>query len=122
MEKWVAMIVFVAIIMAVVGAVAQGATLTTDPENSTLDPDVNTVMSYVQGWQSNPGIALINIQAHFRYFAALFNLLIAQHNLHSVFPANSQWMWSWVVLWTPIIALFIFGIIVLFIAIIARNL
>jgi hypothetical protein len=118
--KWVGFIVFIAIIMAVVGAYAQGMTLSTNPESSTIDPDINTIMSYVQHWQANPGLALVDVPAHFAYFSALFHMLIAQHNLHAVFPKDSQWMWSWIILWTPIIATVVFGVIILFIAIIFR--
>lgn len=120
--KWIGFIVFIAIIMAIVGAYAQGATLTTNPESSTIDPDINIVMSYVHDWQSNGLLQIVNVKGHFEYFGALFHILIAQHNLHSVFPEDSQWMWSWIILWTPIIATIIFGFIILFIGIIARNL
>jgi hypothetical protein len=119
--KWIGLIVFVAIIMAVVGAYAQGIPLSTDPERTTLDPNIDYVMSYVQSWQSNPGLTLVAVDKHFKYFATLFNLLVAQENLHSVFPENSQWMWSWIILWTPIIATVVFGIVILFIAIIFRT-
>lgn len=119
--RWVGFIVFVAILMASVGAMAQGSILELNTAyNSTLDPNLNTVSSYAVSWQDNPWGTLVNPIAHAEFFTALFTLLVGQQNLYAVFPEASAWLWIWFIMWLPIIATVVFGILMLFFAILQR--
>jgi len=119
--KWIALIVFVAIIMAVVGASAQDMNLALDRAGeSTMDPNVDYLVTYSEAWQSNPWGTLVNPVANTRLFRSLFGLIISQHALYSVFPQNSAWLWIWMVIWIPIAAMIVFGILMLFFAILQR--
>lgn len=121
--RWIGLIVFVALIMASLGAIAQGATLELGTAvNSTADPNLNTVMSYTQAWQYNPFGTLVNVVLHAQFFAAILKLLWGQQNLYAIFPEASPWLWIWFILWVPIIATVVFGIAMLFIAVIQRIL
>ena len=119
--KWIGFIVFVALIMASYGAMAQGVTLELGTAyNTTADPNINTVCSYAIGLQRNPVGTLVNVFATSRFFIAVFALLVGQQNLYAVFPQASAWLWIWLILWVPIIATVVFGLIMLFIGIVQR--
>jgi hypothetical protein len=121
--RWIGFIVFMALMMAAFGAMAQGSPLVFELEagiNQTADPNINEVLSYTQAWQYDPLGTLVNIFAHGRFFTAIFALLVGQQNLYAVFPQASPWLWIWLILWVPIIATIVFGIIMLFIAVIQR--
>lgn len=119
--RWIGLIVFMALIMASYGAMAQGVTLELGTAyTTTADPNINTVSSYAIGWQQNPTGQLVNVFAHARFFNAVFALLVGQQNLYAVFPQASPWLWIWLILWVPIMATVVFGIIMLFIGIIQR--
>lgn len=119
--KWVGLIVFVAILMAGIGAIGQGAILEMDSAyNSTLDPNLNTVSSYALSWQEFQFTTLVNPIHHALFFSALFKLLVGQQNLYSIFPEASAWLWIWFILWVPIIALVVFGVLMLFFSILQR--
>lgn len=120
--RWIGFIVFMALIMAALGAVAQGATLELGTANSTADPNINIVLSYTQAWQSNPLGTLTNVFNHAEFFSAILKLLVGQQNLKAVFPEASPWVWIWLLLWVPIIATVVFGIVMLFISVISRVL
>ena len=119
--RWIGLIIFVSIIAAIIGAAAQGGTLTTNVSaNSTMDPNIDTVIHYQQAWQANPWGTLLNPIAGARFFTAIFSLLAGQQNLYSVFPEGTAWIWIWLIIWIPIMGTIVFGIIMLFIAIIQR--
>jgi len=119
--RWIGFIVFMALVMASLGAVAQGATLELGTAaNSTADPNINTISSYTLAWQTNPLGQVVNVVAHAQFFSAILKLLVGQQNLYSIFPEASPWLWLWLILWVPIIATVIFGIVMLFIGIISR--
>ncbi len=120
--KWIGLIAFVAIIMAIVGAAAQGSALTLVEEEGkpSVDPDIDCILSYTEAWQDNPWGTLVNPVAHARFFQALFGLLIGQQNLYAIFPQDSPWLWIWIIIWIPIIATVVFGILMLFFAILQR--
>jgi len=119
--RWIGFIVFIAIIMAILGAVSQGQDLTYTTDGvSTVDPDLDAIVKYTQTWQDFDWGTLVLPGTHTAYFSAMFNILVGQQNLEAVFPKASAWMWVWWILWLPIIATVVFGIIMLFISIIQR--
>jgi len=119
--KFIAVIVFIALMMALFGGIAQGVPLQlASSANSTADPNVNIVIQYAEGWQSNGLGQVINVYAHGQFFNALFKLLAGQENLYAIFPQASPWVWIWLILWIPFMAMVVFGIIMLFIGIIQR--
>ena len=119
--RWVGFVVFIGIVMAIVGAAAQGDPLTTNvSSNSTMDPDLDYVLSYQVAWQSRDWGVILNPITNARFLGAIGGLLVAQRNLHAVFPEGTQWIWIWFLVWIPIVATVIFGIYLLFISIIRR--
>jgi len=121
--RWVGFIIFIALMMAGLGAMAQGATLELGTAaNSTVDPNINKVLSYTQAWQDNPWGTLVNPVAHAALFSSILQLLAGQQNLYAVFPKASPWLWIWLIMWLPIIATVVFGILMLFFAILQRVL
>ena len=121
--RWVGFIAFMALIMAGIGAMAQGATLEIGTAvNSTADPNLNYILSYAIAWQDFSWTTLANPIAHIEFFSALFALLVGQQNLYAVFPQASPWLWIWLIMWIPIIATVVFGILMLFFSILQRVL
>ena len=121
--RWVGFIAFMALIMAGIGAMAQGATLELGTAvNSTADPNLNNVLSYAIAWQDFDWATLANPVTHAEYFTSLFALLVGQQNLYSVFPQATPWLWIWLIMWMPIIATVVFGILMLFFSILQRVL
>jgi len=120
--KFIILVVFVALGIMVYGFIAQGMDIISQPVSgsSTMDPDIDTILSYAQAWQTSPLGQLVNVPAHMRYFEALLSITVHRQSLKAAIPEDSPWLWSWVILWTPIIAGFVFGIIALFIGIISR--
>ena len=119
--KWIGFIVFIAIVMAVVGASSQGMDIALDRSGgSTLDPNVDYLVTYSEAWQQNPWGTLVNPVANTKLFEAIFGLIISQHALYSVFPEGSAWLWIWMIIWIPIAVTIVFGILMLFFAILQR--
>jgi hypothetical protein len=120
---WIGFIVFIALVMAALGAMAQGATLELgSAANSTADPNINNVLSYTEAWQDFDWGRLVIPTTHVVFFSSLFKLLVGQQNLYAVFPKASPWLWIWMILWVPIIATVVFGLIMLFISTLYRLL
>lgn len=120
--RWVGFVIFIALIMAGIGAMAQGAILELGTAaNSTVDPDINNVMSYAMAWQDFDWGVLVNPLSHVTFFGSLFKLLVGQQNLYAVFPEASAWLWIWLIMWLPIIGTVVFGILMLFFAILRRT-
>lgn len=116
------MVVVIALGLGIYGSISQGLDVLPAGEvNSTMDPNVNTVLSYAIAWQTNPLGTLVNVPAHLDYFTALFKVVTQQQSLNAVYPQASQWVWMWILLGVPIIAGVVFGVIILFIGIIFRN-
>lgn len=121
--RWIGFIVFIALLMAGVGAMAQGVTLELGTGiNSTVDPNINNVVSYALAWQTFDWGVLVMPSTHVVFFGSLFSLLVGQQNLYAVFPEASPWIWIWLFMWLPIIATVVFGILMLFFAIFQRVL
>ena len=120
---WLGFVAFIAIVMAVLGASAQGTALSlnsTEGGESMVDPNIDVILSYTEAWQDNPWGTLVNPVQHTRFFSALFGLLVGQHNLYAIFPKGSPWMWVWIAIWVPILATVVFGVLMLFFAILQR--
>jgi hypothetical protein len=121
--RWIGLIVFVALLMAGVGAMAQGATLELGTAaNSTADPNINNVMSYTLTWQNFDWGRLALPSTHVTFFSSLFKLLVGQQNLYAVFPKASPFLWIWLIMWLPIVATVVFGILMIFFSILQRVL
>ena len=119
--RWIGFIVFIAIIMAILGAVTQGTDLSYAADDiSTVDPNINAIVVFTEAWQDFDWGVLVMPQTHTRFFSAIFSLLVGQQNLYAIFPEASAWIWIWWILWLPIMATVVFGIIMLFVAIIQR--
>lgn len=119
--RWIGLIVFMAIIMAILGSVSQGQDLAYAVEGGEImDPNINAIMVYTEAWQRFDWGTLVNPMTHVEYFSALFKILVGQQSLKAVFPDATPWMWVWWIMWLPIIATIVFGIIMLFIGIIQR--
>ena len=119
--RWIGFIVFIAILMGLLGAMAQGAIAELDTAyNSTLSPDINYVTTYAVSWQDNPWGTLVNPIAHGRFFSAILSLLVGQQSLYSIYPEGSAWLWIWLICWVPIIATVVFSVLMLFFAILQR--
>lgn len=120
--RWVGFIIFIAVIFAIIGATAQGVDLSANPEETTLDPNVDTILSYSESWKDDPWGTLVSPTQNTGFFKAMLSLLIGQHSLYSVFPKGSPWMWIWIIFWAPIIGTVVFAILMLFFSILQRVL
>lgn len=119
---WIGFIIFVATISLLIGSVPTGEALML---NSTLmeeeeQPYINYMLSYTEAWQANPWGTLVSPLAHAKFFQALFNVLLQTKTRDALFPADSPWILVWLVMWTPVIGTVVFGVILIFIAIIQR--
>jgi len=121
-SKWIGAILFVAVIMAILGATSQGMTLSMDPETTTMDPDIDVILHYAEAWQDADWGTLVSPIQNAEFFKAMFHIVVMQQSLHAVFPEGSPWMWFWIILWVPIMGTIIFGLLMLFFSILQRNL
>jgi len=119
--RWIGLIVFMAIIMAILGSVSQGQDFAyAFAGGEIVDPDINTLVVYTEAWQNFDWGVLIMPSTHTAYFSALFRTLVGQNNLKAVFPDGTPWLWIWWIMWNPVTVTVMFGILMLFIAIIQR--
>lgn len=119
--RWIGLIAFMAIVMAILGSVSQGQDLTYATDGSEIvDPNINAIVVYTEAWQDFDWGTLIMPSTHVGFFSGLFSLLVGQQNLYAIFPKASIWLWIWWILWIPIMATVVFGILMLFISIIQR--
>jgi hypothetical protein len=88
--------------------------------NTTVLNPAQGIMSYVTSWeQFNWGI-LVNPMVHVTFFKNLFQILILQ-GLPIFGASTSSWSAYYMLVWGPIISMVVFGLVVLFIYIIRRN-
>jgi len=119
--RWIGLIAFTAIIMAILGSVSQGQDLAYATDGGGIvDPNINAIVVYTEAWQDFDWGTLVMPSTHVNFFSSLFSLLVGQQNLKAVFPDVSPWMWIWWIMWIPIMATVVFGILMLFIGIIQR--
>jgi len=119
--KWIAVAIFVALALATWAAIGQGVPVAiAENVTSTADPAVSGILSYALAWQDTGLGYITNVPAHFEYFSDLFRVIMGGQNVYGVFPQGSAWLWIWLILWTPVWGMIVFGIIMLFIAIIQR--
>jgi len=114
---WIGFVIFMAIVMVLIASVPVGQSLAL---NSTATSPIQTLMSYTEVWTELEWTTLVNPWTHLRYFADFFRVLVGGGTLYAIFPEGSPWMIVWWVCMGPIIGLLIFGMAMVFIAILQR--
>jgi len=121
--RWIGLIVFMALIAGILGAVSQGIDFAyaTD-DTGIVSSDVNALVVYTEAWQDFDWGTLVMPSTHTNYFSALFRLLVGKSSVKAVFPDGTPWMWVWWILWNPVIVTVVFGLLMLFFGMIQRAL
>ena len=114
---WIAFVIFLAIVALFIASVPVGQSLAL---NSTVTSPIQTLMSYTEVWTKLEWTTLVNPWTHITYFTDFFRVLVGGQFLYAIFPEGSPWMIVWWVCMGPIIGLLIFGMAMVFIAILQR--
>jgi len=118
---WVGLLVFVWIIAGILGSVASGSNLLLAEgrgvEAGENDP-IQVVMSYTERWTEQTWGTLVDVGAHAEFFRAIFKLMLLNFPLFG--DADSPFQ---IVMWVivgPVMAVLVFGMVMLFIGIFRR--
>ena len=112
--RWIGFLVFIFVIGILVGSVAEGINLAEGEQVTTL----NSMMSWSR-ITSEEDFGMIEFVGSIpQYFEGLFKTITMDF---PIWPDNSPWELVRWVFWAPIIAVIVFGLVIIFFAIFQRT-